>query len=257
VEWEVPLVDAKKDLTAKQFEQLLEKERRRRVPLAFSADGKWVVAGQSMEFDKPKEKIRQGIVSFYMADSGKLKAQITTGDEVSSLAVSPDQRRLVTGHGGAIQVRDVEKGDLIRTLTGPAGHKGDVFWMQFINADQFLSAGQDKFVKLWNVQNGGLIRNFQFQGDQLTAAAVTPDGKTVALAGQRTRDGNREMALELRDVANGRLLNRLALPRLVPVRCVAFSPDGALVAVSAGDAPLQLWTVAGLLRGTGPPFEKP
>lgn len=70
----------------------------------------------------------------------------------------------------------------------------------------------------------------------LTAMAITPDGRTAAVAGLRT-------PVTLIDLASGQVLNRILGPGL-PIWALAFSSDGSELYTGGADRALRRWTVA-------------
>jgi hypothetical protein len=95
----------------------------------------------------------------------------------------------------------------------------------------------------WDVATGEEIPILRPPGNPLRALALSPDGKTIAFAGDCDR-------LRLADVATG----KTRLHATVPCRGGAsFSPDGNHLAVAPGDQAVVLWDVA-KLRGSEKPF---
>ncbi len=73
--------------------------------------------------------------------------------------------------------------------------------------------------------------------EEVTSAALSPDGSTLALGRQDSR-------MELRDVATGTSAGFLGSGHSGWVNAVAFSPDGSTLASGAEDEAIRLWDVA-------------
>ncbi len=101
-----------------------------------------------------------------------------------------------------------------------------------------VTASEDKTARVWDVATGKqlvVLRPPQDEGNEgkLYAAALTPDGTTVALAGWTGWDWDGEASIYLFDRASGRLTGRLTgLPNVV--RFLAYSPDGRWLAAGLG-----------------------
>jgi WD40 repeat protein len=120
-------------------------------------------------------------------------------------------------------------------------------------------------VRLYDAKTGDLVRRFSIEGMGVGSVAFTPDGKTVAM-------GTGDWAIRRYDLATGeerlpRLVREAGVvpPRLGPgaienqqrprsAACLAFSPDGSLLASGPGWngsqnllndwPPITLWDVA-------------
>lgn len=118
-----------------------------------------------------------------------------------------------------------------------------------------VTASQDRTARIWDVASGrqvGVLRPPQDDDNEgkLFAAAMSPDGRTVAVAG-RTKLGSRSgHTIYLFDRASARLLRRIQdLPD--PVLHLAYAPDGRwLAAALQGKGGLRLYDAAsGAERG--------
>jgi len=65
------------------------------------------------------------------------------------------------GHIDAIELRNLKTKELIETFTGPRGHSDAINSLIKLTDNQhFLSAADDKTIKLWNIKSGQHVRTF-------------------------------------------------------------------------------------------------
>jgi WD40 repeat protein len=93
------------------------------------------------------------------------------------------------------------------------------------NGRRVLSSGEDKTLRLWDVETGQELRHFAGHTDAVKSVAFAPDGRRILSAGcdQTVRWWDAETGAELRCFEGHRDF----------VQSVAFSPDGRQ-ALSAG-----------------------
>lgn len=169
--------------------------------------------------------------------------QISVTSPVNDAAISPDGGLVAAASGdGAVRLWDISHGWQPRTLTG---HEAPVMRLAFLPADATLvSADRDGQLRFWDMP-GGQVQAELDTGDRLTDLALSADGSTLAVVGEKG-------AIHLWAVATRELLLSIAPGESVRL-AVALSPDGSLVA--AGDAEsIQMWqstTGAEFLRLTG------
>jgi RNA polymerase sigma factor (sigma-70 family) len=174
---------------------------------------------------------------------------------VTSVAFSPDGKRLVTAADNRVQVWDTATG---KDLCPLDGSRGGVYRLAFSGGGKTLfSADGGPAVRAWESATGRPrpapaqsspweLRLWEsatgrqlpkLADDQALAGAMafSPDRKTLATA-------NPKGELRLWDTANGRELHRLGPPR--GVAHLAFTPDGTVLAVADSYRKVCLWDTA-------------
>jgi WD40 repeat protein len=196
---------------------------------------------------------------------------------ITSLAVSRDGVRLLSGSSDGVKLWDAATGRLLRTFDGHSdavtsvafspdgtrvlsgssdqtfnlwdaatgrlvrstkGHRGQVRSVAFSSdGTRLLSGSFDNTLKLWDAASGQLLRSFEGHPNAVTSVAFSPDGKRLA-------SGSWDKTVKLWDTASGQLIHTFeGLSR--EVTSVAFSPDGMrLLAGSQWDGGMKLWDVA-------------
>ncbi len=155
--------------------------------------------------------------------------------DVSSVAFSPDGRRLATGiYGRAVQLWDAATGQELLTLKG---HSDSVQSVAFSPDGRRLATGsRDRSVKLWDAATGQEILTLKGHLGYVNSAAFSPDGRRLAT-------GSRDRSVKLWDAATGQ--ETLTLKgHSDTVTSVAFSPDGKRLATGSGDRTVKLWDAA-------------
>lgn len=111
-----------------------------------------------------------------------------------------------------------------------------------------VSGGRDKLARLWDVSSGAVVQTFRGHASQVTAVALSPDGKRLA-SGSGERYGGPpspkfpiDSTLRIWDVSSGKELNQLS-GHSPEVSVVVFSPDGRTVVSGDTDGRCILWDV--------------
>jgi WD40 repeat protein len=159
------------------------------VPVAFGADGKYIAgAGQD------------GRVKIWDTATGKVIHSLKESDARSTegcpVAFGGDGKRLAAGSRGAIIVWDVETGK--KLLATDAAHANGVVGVFFSpDGKQLVSAGNrphavvagenvapvdDGEVKVWDAENGKELSAFPTFVGGVRAAALSKDGKQIAVS---------------------------------------------------------------------------
>jgi WD40 repeat protein len=139
---------------------------------------------------------------------------------------SPDGRRLaVACDDNSARVLDAANFEKVLTLRG---HTREVHSVAFSkDGHRLATSSMDSTIKIWDPESGKEALTLSgHTGNWVQGAAFSPDGQRVAFGGI---DGT----LRVHDAANGQKLREEK--RLTdPIECVAFSPDGSIIATGSG-----------------------
>jgi len=153
-------------------------------------------------------------------------------------------------------------GGAVRTLTG---HNQRVTSVAFCPDGRLLASGsRDVTVRLWEVATGREVRSMSGHGagNDVTGVAFSPDG--LRLASVSMTRGVSGPRIIIWDVATGRQVLAVARFLAGDVLCVAFSPDGQLLAAGLDGAGTiivgarsgqEIWSSQHPKPGAAPPFE--
>jgi WD40 repeat protein len=154
---------------------------------------------------------------------------------VESVAVSPDGQTLAVAGDTRIDLYRLSDGVCLRTLTGRGSAVRVVAWSP--DGTKLVGCGYNGQVWLYRASDGALIAQAMTntRGDGCTSVAFSPDGQNIATASP----GN--VTLEIWRASDLGLARRLPL---VGAWCVAYSPDGATLAVGFADKRVRVVNAA-------------
>jgi WD40 repeat protein len=160
---------------------------------------------------------------------------------VSSIAYSPDGRRIVSGSDdGTIKVWDTERGCELRTLTGHAKAVPSIAYSP--DGRRIASGSWDSTVRIWDAESGRALCIIKGDGE-VSSVAYSPDGRRIV-------SGSYDGTIKVWDMENGRELRTLrgygnwVVSEGVPLNCVisvVYSPDGRRIVSGSYDGTIKIW----------------
>ncbi len=157
-------------------------------------------------------------------------------DAVASVAVTSDGKTAWTGSADS-SVAEWDLAEGTETQRWEA-HASAVTQVQIIDDARLLTTCADGTAKIWRTGNHDLLMTCDVHRSPISAAAVSPDGSTIATGSEdghlllwSARTGWDRRALRKQDRA---------------IRCLTFSPDGTTLISGADDAVVRVWDVGTL-----------
>jgi hypothetical protein len=216
------------DLNARREEGLFEGITTQLCQVAFSPDGKYLAAA----CDAPTAII------WGTADRRQALRLPDCPGRLRDLAYSPDGLWLATaGDGPAIILWKPTTGERLLTLTSQATKVDHVSFLP--DGQRLVSVGDETKVSVWDVTSGKVTNSFKAADERVAervmSVAFHPDGKRMAVGGWGP--------VKVLDLATGKRLGRFSHSEAHqgPVRALAFSPDGSLLASGGDDGTFKLW----------------
>ncbi|HKQ08009.1 MAG TPA: protein kinase [Blastocatellia bacterium] len=186
---------------------------------------------------KPSEDDLRGFEWFYLwrlYHNSNERMTLYQDDQVWSVALSPDGRRLASGgEDNTARIWDVATGEELHRLTG---HDRWVNAVAFSpDGKRLATASGDNTAKLWDAETGAEIASLVGHTQRVNAVVFSLDGRRLFTA---SHDGT----VKVWDTATGREIGSLTNSP-APILSLALSPDGKRLAVTSYTS-VKLWDVA-------------
>jgi WD40 repeat protein len=198
------------------------------ISLAFSADSRTLMSGS---------KDSERTVSVWDVETGRLqsslKVQTAQYERISSVAFRPGLRMFASATGETVALKDTATGRDVRPLQGDL--KSVAFVAFSPDGRTLAGGGHDGSIKLWDVASGALLETLGGQTDLIDSVAVSRDGRTLAAC------GHRDKAITVWDIAGGRP-RRIPIQSVNGENEIAFGQDGRSVAFGSLDV-VKVWDV--------------
>lgn len=161
---------------------------------------------------------------------------------VSAVAVSPDQRFIVTGgDDGLARIWDIDRGVLLRSLE----HEYGIYSMTISPDGRHLLCGSKRkpgerypgVVWIWDFELGVRLKTLSGHMGHVTAITMTADSKYVL-------SGDQHGSVYLWDLETGTLLKTMA-GHNAPILTIHVSHDGQHVITGSPDGTVRVWILRG------------
>ncbi|NJL93474.1 MAG: WD40 repeat domain-containing protein [Anaerolineae bacterium] len=165
---------------------------------------------------------------------GEFEARTFSGHDaiVKQVVWSPDGTRLASSsYDTTLRVWDLASGETLLILTGHTDMARGLAWSP--DGEQLVSGSLDGTLRIWDARSGELLQTLDNNAEAGESIVFAPDGRRVAVGGGNSvRVFDAERWTEISHIEH-----------VIPVRAVAWSRDGELLATAAADNWIRVWAL--------------
>ncbi|KAH7911602.1 quinon protein alcohol dehydrogenase-like superfamily [Hygrophoropsis aurantiaca] len=175
---------------------------------------------------------RDTTVRIWDAESGQQDGESMVHDrQVQSMAVSPDERKLVSGGNGQVYLWDLERRAMMWKTEEANGRR-----VAFSPDGQFIAASRDKEIVLLDVEFGKPTKERLRFGESVSCLSFSPDGTLLAV-GSDELDGT----VRVYDAVSGGTVVGPFNAHMDGVTSLVFTPRGQQFITSSRDGSIRVW----------------
>lgn len=190
--------------------------------LAFSSDQQYILTGSGNNTAK-LWKVKSGKTVFTLDKHTSW---------VSGVAISPNNKLMVTSAGKLVTLWDFKTGEKVRELKG---HSEDINTIDISpNGKYLLTASYDAKIIIWNLETGDIVQQLQHSESSVNAAKFSSDSRYVLSSHWKD--------VVIWEVGTGKK-HRVLKGNKDDITSVAFAPNGKLVVVARRDGTATIWDI--------------
>jgi len=158
-----------------------------------------------------------------------------SNESISSVAISPDGKRIVVGtFEHSLRLWDAKTGEELGVPF--KGHEDIVYSVAFSpDSHRIVSGSADKTLRLWDAETGRQIgKPLQGHEDSVFSVAFSPNGRDIV-------SGSRDDTLRLWNANTGEQIGGPLLGHTSSVHSVAFSSNGRRIVSGSADKSVRQW----------------
>lgn len=173
------------------------------------------------------------LVRLYDAETGKATGEFKFSGSVEELLLSPDDKRLITFHGGG-SVRVTELSSKKRIRDWNQVHNGGIWGAALSHDGKIIAtAGRDGFARVLAIDTGLVL--YELKHPQST------NGLAFTRTGRYLVTGCQDSIIRVFDMADGTEIRQLKGHEQGSITDIQFSSDEKIMATSGMDRTIRIW----------------